>query len=161
MHIIMDWCFYLFTIQKLGWKNLNLGCPCARNTTSKKGSGLLWRRSMSRRIGNVSSFRLRLNPSNEPSSSIAPYQPVYRILKFVETNDEEYIWSLENECEDNRLIATNGSNILRSWGYNRDVTWKLWFLYIFKLREIQQFNILGIFYDVIEDVIASWLFIAI
>lgn len=44
-------------------------------------------------IGNVSSFKLRPNPSNEPSSSIAPYQLVYYISKFVETG-EEYIRSL-------------------------------------------------------------------
>ena len=63
-------------------------------------------------IGNVSSFKLRLNPSNEPSSNIAPYQLVYRTLKFVETG-EEYIQSLENECKDNRLMPIDDSNILR------------------------------------------------
>ena len=67
-------------------------------------------------IDSISSFKLRLNQPNKPSSRITPFQPLYRILKLGETGDKEQaskIHFLEKECKENISMATEGSNILK------------------------------------------------
>ena len=67
-------------------------------------------------IDSTSTYKLRLLQPNKPSSSITPYQPLYRILQWVEMGDEERaskIQLLENECRENISMVTEASKILK------------------------------------------------
>ena len=68
------------------------------------------------RIDSTSTYKLRLIQPKRPSSSITPFQPLYRILQWVEMGEEERaskIQLLENECRENISMAAEGSKILK------------------------------------------------